>query len=65
MALRDKEMKLVMMKESSVYKEISTFHKRFLREMAHASTCDSRISLRRVWDDRAVCSDVEHLSCEW
>jgi hypothetical protein len=58
-ALRNREMKLVMMKESKVCEAVSiSFCIRL--DMAYASTCDSSICLHGIRNDRAVGWNVEH-----
>lgn len=49
-ALRNKEMKLVMMNESKVYANVSRIST-YSAQVAYASTRNSRICLYRVWDD--------------
>ena len=63
MALRDKEMKLVMMNESKVYTNVSSVS-HFTAKAAYASTCNSRICLDRIRDGRAVVGRVKHC-CTW
>ena len=59
MALRSKEMKLVMINESKVCGGVSR-HSVLSENVAYASTCDSCISLYRIRNDRAVARRIEH-----
>jgi hypothetical protein len=62
-ALRNKEMKLVMMNESKVCHTVSAVPI-FADVVAYASPCHSRISLHGVGNDRAVGRSVRHRRCD-
>jgi hypothetical protein len=58
-ALRNREMKLVMINESKVCDTVSAVPI-FADVVAYASPCHSRISLHRIGNDRAVGCSVGH-----
>lgn len=65
-ALRNKEMKLVMMNESKVCDVVKHMYRFSLGQKgAYASTCDPRISLHMIRNDRAVAWGVEHGGCKY